>query len=346
MDQDPKQKWDNVRKTQLRDKILASAASEKKNWERRRRKRIYIGAVAAVVPLLVALGLFFKQPSEPSLDDFVKDMSTDEPIATDKVTVIFNEGETVAMEEDESQVEYSATGSKVQLGSGQNVEQQTMKGDKLVFNTVLVPYGKRTFLKLSDGTKVWVNSGSKMIFPAVFKGKKREVFLEGEAIFEVAHNKKMPFLVKSKNQEIEVLGTVFNVSHYSEDSLMQTVLKSGSIRITYQEDPGKSFLIKPGTLSSFDRNSKKVGTEKVNPDDYFSWRNGFLTLNKSSLGEIASRLSRYYNQDIQIQSPELRKLSFSGRLDLSEDLHQVLQTIKKTTDFEMSEENQKIILTQ
>lgn len=337
--------WSERKKALLRDRILTSASHVKGVRRLRRRKRVFIAA-AAMIPALIALGFLFREPAEPTLQEFVRGMSKTESLHTDKVTVILGQGERVAMEEEEGHVEYSATGSNVQLGSGKTVEQQVEKDNAPIFNTVLVPYGKRSFLKLSDGTKVWINSGSKMVFPAVFSGNTREVFLEGEAIFEVAHNKQKPFRVHSNTQKIEVLGTVFNVSNYPEDNLMETVLKTGSIRITYQQDDKNSFLIKPGTLSSYDRASQKISTQKVNVDDYFSWRNGFLTLANHSLKEITTRLSRYYNQPIEIKGDKLSTLTFSGRLDLSEKLEQILKTIQETTNFQIIKQNETILLTQ
>ena len=341
----PKKGWSKERKADLRNRILTSAKKEKELRMRRRRRQLY-AAAAALLPIVLTLGYFFNaSKAEPSIDQFVRDMPTATPQNPDKVTVILGEGDQVTLDEDEGHVEYSESGSNVSMGNGKSIEQRLGNADKPTFNTVMVPYGKRSFIKLSDGTKVWINSGSKLVFPAAFSKKSREVYLEGEAIFEVAHNKDKPFRVKSSKQSIEVLGTVFNVSHYSEDEVMQTVLKSGSIRITY-ENADEGFLMKPGTLSSFNKKSKKISTQEVDPDDYFSWRDGFLTLDNSSLGEIASRLSRYYNKPIFFGDNELAYQTFSGRLDLSEDMVRVLRTIKETTAFEIVENQGSILLKQ
>ena len=343
MDQVPKTNWSKQRKTDLRNRILTSVKRGEEMRKRSKRRRYYLAA-AALVPLALTFAYFLTFKSDDlTVDQFVKEMQTSVPQNTDKVTVVLSEGNQVALDEDEGHVEYSETGSNVNMGNGKSVEQNIGDASKPIFNTVMVPYGKRSFIKLSDGTKVWINSGSKLVFPAAFSGKSREVYLEGEAIFEVAHNREKPFRVKSSTQSIEVLGTVFNVSHYSEDHLMQTVLKSGSIRIRYQDD-AKGFLIKPGTLSSFNKKSNKVSTHQVNPDDYFSWRDGFLTLNNSTLGEIASRLSRYYNTPIFFEDNKLASQTFSGRLDLSEDMSQVLAIIKETTDFQIIENQSSILL--
>ncbi|WP_421804437.1 FecR family protein [Flagellimonas sp.] len=343
MGQTPDKGWSSERKVNLRNKIMASAQKEKE-LRLLQKKRRYYWAAAAVIPILLTLGYFSMQSKEkPSIDQFVKEMPLELPQNTDKVTVILGEGNQVALDEDEGRVEYSETGSNIQMGNGKQIKQNVDNPDNPIFNTVMVPYGKRSYIKLSDGTKVWINSGSKLIFPAVFEDESREVYLEGEAIFEVTHNKERPFRVKSGTQSIEVLGTVFNVSHYSEDDLMQTVLKSGSIRIRYKDNK-KGILIQPGTLSSFNQRSNTINTYQVDPDDYFSWRDGFLTLDNNSLGDIASRLSRYYNKPVFLDSNKLADQTFSGRLDLSEDMVDVLHIIKETTDFEIIENQESILL--
>lgn len=341
----PKKDWSEERKTNLRNRILISAKREEELQKKRKRQQFY-WAAAAIVPLVFAIGFYFvEQKSEPSIDQFVNEMPTTMPQNTDKVTVVLGEGKQIALEEDEGHVEYSATGSSVNMGNGKSVEQMVGAGNKPTFNTIMVPFGKRSYIKLSDGTKVWINSGSKLVYPAVFSSDSREVYLDGEAIFEVAHNKSKPFRVKSSTQSIEVLGTVFNVSHYADDELMQTVLKSGSIKITYKSN-GKGFLMQPGTLSSFDKTTRRVNTQTVNANDYFSWRDGFLTLDNSSLGDIASRLSRYYNTPIFFENQKLADETFSGRLDLSEDMASVLNIIKETFDFKIVENKGSILLKQ
>ncbi|MEC7263199.1 MAG: FecR domain-containing protein [Bacteroidota bacterium] len=344
MDNTPKHTWTDERKNRLKNRILNSATQEKRISARRKRNIILVAA--AVVPLLLVVGSKFLMPHEPTLDDFVKSMPVTDVSESDKVTVILGQGEKVAMEDEEGRVEYSNSGSNITLGSGKNLSQEAIQDNKPIFNTVIVPYGKRSFVKLSDGTMVWINSGSKIVYPAVFKGDKREVFLEGEAIFEVAHNKEKPFRVKSATQVIEVLGTVFNVSHYSDDELMNTVLKSGSIRMTYMNDEDSSFIMKPGTLSSFNKEAKAVSVKQVDPNDYFSWREGFMSLNNNSLKDIANRISRYYNVPISIKGEALEHVTFSGRLDLSEDIYKVLNTVKESAGFNIVKNSETIILTQ
>lgn len=314
----------------------------------RRKKRIRLHTFyASAASIVIAIGLFyfFQTKSETPLERFVSDAPTVDYSSQDKVTIVLGNGESLQLPNLDETVQYSKTGEDVYLGSGASYQQQLARVGEPIFNTIVVPYGKRTSITLSDGTKVWINSGSKMTYPAVFNADSRAVFLEGEAIFDVVHNPEKPFKVLSNNQEVEVLGTVFNVSSYPKDEELQTVLKSGSVKLTYDNDVHNAFKITPGTLSSYNIKTTKIETKKVDVENYFSWKDGVLNLQNHTLEYIAKKLSRFYNIEIYIFDEQLRKETFSGKLDLKEDMNRVIDVIKNTTSFNVKTQNQKIILT-
>lgn len=326
-------------KQNLKTRILKSAHQAKKA---KRNSRILM--VAASIVLLIGVGLFFQPKSEQSIESFVE-TSTDVDIKkVEGVTLILGSGDNLNLDGKNTTVQYSDTGEEVVLSSGKTVNQKSTHDDIALYNTILVPFGKRTDLKLSDGSMVWLNSGSKLVYPAVFNGKTREVYLEGEAIFEVTHNPHKPFKVLSINQEVEVLGTVFNVSSYKDDDLSFTVLKSGSVKINYSDNNIAGIKIKPGTLASYNAISKKANTKEVNINDYFSWRDGFLNFKKDNLKFIMTKLSRYYNVQIIIENENLAAQTFSGNLDLKENVNKVIGLIGEASNFEFSSENGKITI--
>ena len=319
----------------------ARKADHHRKWNFRR--RVLIGA-AACLAISIGLTFFYRQPATPGIEDFVKSAPDIRPNEGDQVTIVLGQGKNLTVDEDQAGVAYSETGTDVRVGN-QTVKQEALQDNKATYNTILVPYGKRTDLKLSDGTVVWLNSGTRLVYPAVFNEDNREVYLEGEAIFDVAHNPEKPFRVLSEHQRIEVLGTVFNVSSYREDVETSTVLKSGSVRVSYSAKKDAAMRMTPGMRSAFNARTQKVYTQQVDPEDYFSWRDGFLSLKNHSLGEIATKLSRYYNRTVRIEDPDLAKETFSGKLDLKENVESVIGIISDATEIHFRETADAIVLT-
>ena len=336
----------DLEKSLLKNRILNSVDNIPK-----RKSRVKPAlAVFACSAFLISLGVYLLGNSTPSVTEFVDNSGAVDVNSVDDIVLILGEGENLEIGEEESTINYSNSGKKVTIGSGKEVNQEALKNDKVVFNTILVPYGKRSSrIKLSDGTSVWLNSGSRLVYPVVFNGDRRELFLEGEAIFDVAHNKEKPFIVISENQEIKVLGTVFCVTNYKDEDNVNTVLKSGSVQIKYIKkgstkiNPDK-VRISPGTKASFNKTSKRIVSEKVNVDNYFSWRDGVFIFKNNSLDYITKRISRYYNFEIKISDKALAEETFSGYLDLNDSIQKVMETIKISAKMNYSIEENKVTI--
>ena len=337
----------NTEKSQLKDRITNSIYSY---IMRKRRIKYGIGVAAASIVVLMSIGIskniiFNTSP----IENFVKTLEQDNIETLQNVKLILSDNKNFEIAENNAVISYSKNGQEVKIGNFKSVYQGTSKSKKLVFNTLIVPYGKRSEIELADGSKVWLNSGSKLIFPVSFTGKNREVYLEGEGIFEVTHDKSHPFIVKANNHEIEVLGTVFNVSNYAYDNSINTILKSGSVQINFKSNAliksNKSIKITPGELASYNKVSHEIETKKVEIEKYFSWREGIFIFKDDSLLSIMKKVSKYYNINIVIQNKELANKKFSGSLDVKFNVENVLNTIKKTTKFEytITEENKIII---
>ena len=320
-------------KSELKQQINASVS----NYLRRRRRfRIGMVAMAAIVIIMVSVTIInhnFYSPSE--IEMVVKSLG--DKSDSENVQLILSNKQSIKISEEDASISYSKAGEEVKIGSSEFYKQNTTKKGDLVYNTLIVPYGKRSDLTLSDGTKVWLNSGSKLIFPSAFKTDKRQVYLEGEAIFEVVHNQKMPFLVNSKDHQIEVLGTVFNVTNYKNDGVITTVLQSGSVKINYQNGQffktNESQLLKPNQRAAFDKQSGSIKTRNVEIEPYFSWRNGIFIFENDDLKSIMKKISRYYNVEIEIKNMDLANDTFSGYLDVKDDIENVMETIKETSGF-------------
>ncbi|WP_086478224.1 MULTISPECIES: FecR family protein [Arenibacter] len=330
-------------KKELKGKIFQSIHS----LERKKKRLRFMAAASAII--LLGIGMFYNQSPTESIIDYVNTSALLEENKNGKVILITGEGKAVNVEGVDSKITYSSTGDKVTIEEEQSIYQNALKKNAVVYNTLMVPFGKKSKIELSDGSKIWLNSGSRLVYPAVFKGGNREVYLEGEAIFEVVSDKKRPFLVVSEGQKIEVLGTVFNVSTYKNDKEVKTTLKSGSVDIEYLSQnlkkPKNRLKITPGTQATYNKADKRIVSETVNVDHYFSWRNNELVFKNDALQFIIRKLTRHYNVDIEINAPELAEETFSGNLDLKEDVEKVLRIIARTTDMEYTKisENQYVI---
>lgn len=335
-----------LEKNVLKHKILKSVDNLSR---RKRRNQIAIGVVACLVMFGGGLGFYFLNTPTTSITEFVNTSGDIDVNQSDNVVLILGQGENLNIHEENSIINYSSTGQKVTIGNNKEIDQETSKNNKTLYNTLLVPYGKRSKIKLSDGSIVWLNSGSKLVYPSVFNGDKRELYLEGEAIFDVAHNKNKPFIVISENQEIEVLGTVFGVTNYKDENALNTVLKSGSVQISYNNSSSShlhndKMKISPGTKASYNKKTKSMVSEKVNVDHYFSWRDGVFIFKNNDLKHITNRISRYYNLKIEITNDDLAKETFSGYLDLNEDIDKVIQNIKASTNMNYTLIEDRIII--
>jgi ferric-dicitrate binding protein FerR (iron transport regulator) len=210
-------------------------------------------------------------------------------------------------------------------------------------NNLIVPYGKRVSLILSDGTKIWLNSGSRLVYPAVFEGKTREIFVEGEIFLEVSVNRKKPFVVKTSELVTEVLGTNFNVNAYKDEKNHSIVLVTGSVAV--KNKTGKaSTALKPNQMYDYDVDSRQYSVRDVDIYDYICWKYGFFHFTNEDLSTVLERLHKYYNIDIEYERQDIAGITVSGKLDLKENIENVLSSVALTGDFQYEMKENKIII--
>lgn len=308
----------------------------------KRRKAIIRISSAAVFLVIVGIVALFNINNESDILRYAKTESR--PIDSENTKLVLSGQDEIEIVSKESKIEYSANGTII------NIDEQTASGgptskDGNEFNTLIVPYGKRSRLTLPDNTVVWLNSGSKLIYPVKFGSEKREVYLEGEAMFNVNHDENHPFFVLTNNLDIKVLGTTFNISAYSDDTTVNTVLESGSVEIRYKSAlfaiQNKEQMV-PGMMAVYNTNEKSIVQTIVNTKDFTSWKDGYVILEKSTLGSIIKRLSRYYNVKIEFDNPELQTETFSGYLDLRDSAKKVLELISEMVDIEIIQDDNTI----
>lgn len=331
----PRYSFSAPEKEKLKRRVRHSA--EKFAAKRRMLKWVSAAAIF-IVGVLGSYSLYIRF-HESDIVNFAKNLGNIQP--NEETRLFLQDGQEVLIEKQESTIRYGENGKDILIGAEEKVV-QALDTEEPVYNTVVVPYGKRTQITLSEGTRVWLNSGSKLIYPAVFASRKREVYIEGEAIFEVTRSAGVPFFVNSQDFSIKVTGTVFNVSAYPDDSLSSAVLESGKIEL-YSND--KSLLhrekvdVSPGEIIIFNPDENTFSKNTVKPQNYLSWRNGYFVFKNERLNNILKKIGRYYNVDIQVVNEKLSAETFTGRLDLRTSPEEVLKIIRKTVrlDYECKE---------
>jgi transmembrane sensor len=196
---------------------------------------------------------------------------------------------------------------------------------------IVAPIGSRTVVDLKDGTKIYLNYGSSIKYPQRFIGNTREVILKGEGYFEVTHNPQKPFIVKTQNMDIKALGTKFNVLAYPEDGFVATTLIEGKVVIerNKEKEEGNIGTLVPGQHVKYNLNTGKIISAKGNTDLYISWKDGKLVFQNQPLEEVALRLSRMFNVDIEV-SKEIKHFTYTVTF-IDEPLHQILDLMTIAT---------------
>lgn len=244
-----------------------------------------------------------------------------------EVKLIFSDKTERLLSSNNSEIKYTKDG-QIQISSDGIITEQKEKSDKEErLNQLVVPLGKRTVLTLSDGTVLWLNSGSRAIYPVKFTKKTREIYVEGEAFLEVAHNADWPFVVVANHIKVKVLGTKFNISSYPNDLHSSIVLVEGSIQAIIES---KKVLMKENQLLIYENNSGITSVKEANVLEYISWKDGWMYCNKEKLENIAIKLSRYYNIEIQFKDFDAKNLTLTGKLDLKNNIEEIFKAICST----------------
>lgn len=204
---------------------------------------------------------------------------------------------------------------------------ETAMGDIVVE----APQGSRTQMTLPDGTKVWLNAGSKISYSQSFGLVNRLVLLAGEGYFEVAHNEELSFSVESENVRVKVLGTKFNFRDYPSDAEATVSLAEGSVAMNSQQHPADEQLLKPGQRATVDKQTGKIRVEEYEVANATQWTSGKLIFDGEPLQEIVKTLERSYNVKITIADNRLLTLRFYGDfLRQEQTLSEVLDALAAT----------------
>lgn len=317
-------------------KITAELLSRKKQ-----RLFLRLGSIAASILLVISVSLYIYKPNDNAvLADLRAIGEKMDSISTDQVTLITSESQ-LTVDED-SKIKYSVNGNiAINSTTIKNVNtQKTGNDDQIEYNQLIVPAGKRTCIQLSDGTLMWINSNTKVVYPRVFKGATRSIFVQGEAYLEVAHDKSHPFIVTANGFDLKVLGTKFNITNYERLRETNIVLVEGSVEV--KDKSNRISTLSPNDLLEI-RNGAISQQRKVDTNVYTSWIYGTLNLNGDKLLDITKKLELYFGVSIKCL-PAVENEKVYGKLDLKDNLEDILECLKFTLPIETENINNEIIL--
>ena len=215
--------------------------------------------------------------------------------------------------------------------------------DLISYQELVVPAGQRAELNLSDGTKVWLNSGSTLTFPTSFSNDVRQVKLDGEGYFEVSKNTSCPFVVETNKGNIRVLGTEFNVIAYHNHDMWETSLLKGSVEILNPKTKEAPILLEPNMKVSIKGNH--FIKEDIGETSRFRWREGLLCFSNISVREMFKKVELYYDVTIQVNNEQLLKQKYTGKFWTKDGVEHVLKVLQLNHDFTYEKNDEKNIIT-
>lgn len=206
---------------------------------------------------------------------------------------------------------------------------------QISYNEIFVPKGNRTSIVLPDSTRVWVSNGTNLRYPCQFSETTRELYLSGEAYFEVTHNEKKPFIVNIGENRIKVLGTKFSVLAYPDDNIVKADLISGKIQFDIHSkgtvDHFKSFIVKPGRSFAYNKSSNSTTESKIQNDFYDYWLKGVYNFKNESLESLAKKVDRIFNIQMVFENEYLKGKRYNGSLSVDDNIFKFIEAIKQTS---------------
>ncbi len=315
-----------VKRQELLGRILTITPENKQPHLRWLSARRWWAAAAIFLVLAAGAAYFLRQPAPVTTPPLVVNkpptIQHDVLPGSDKATLTLSDGSTVALGAAGQQViREGNTAIRKVNGELQYKDGSAGKGNS--YNTLATPHGGQFQLLLPDGTAVWLNAASSIRYPVAFNGHERSVELTGEAYFEVARNAAQPFRIKAGNQVIEVLGTHFNVNAYADEPEMKTSLLEGAVKVG-------NTMLKPGEQAHVARNGDITVTREPRIANAVAWKEGFFVFNNDNLQTVMREIARWYDVTVVYQPNINNSQQFSGRIDRSLTLSQVLSGLAQT----------------
>jgi transmembrane sensor len=284
--------------------------------------------IAAAVLVMLSIGLVFythsgKQKLQIALAKVQHSKQAEIMPGSNKAILTLGNGKKVMLNGKENGHINTKAGMLVNSAAGQ-LSYSASPAETTEENSLAIPKGGQYHLTLPDGTQVYLNSSSTLSYPTRFSGNSRQVTLRGEAYFEVAKNPKMPFIVNLRDQQqIEVLGTHFNVKAYADDKTINTTLLEGSVKILANR---KQVVIKPGQVAITSQSSP-ISVERADLEEVMAWTNGMFIFNNENITSIMKKVARWYDVEV-VFTGNMDNVNFIGNYSRSKSLTNLLKNIE------------------
>ncbi len=291
---------------------------------------IISAAIAAACVIIAALVLNINSDKPEDIMSFANTTTADFTTSKD-IQLILSDDKTVDINTENVDIQYKD--DKITMDDGKNIS----KDQSSSFNQLLIPFGKRSSITFSDGTKVWANAGTQLVYPIEFNKKEREIFVDGQIYLDVAKDPDRPFIVKTKDMDIKVLGTKFNITAYSKENDNNVVLVSGKVNVVNRTTKHNATLT-PNKIYKYDKSNSNEEIRDVDVTLYTSWVDGKYIFNKESFEHVLSRLSMYYGVKV-VCDKEAGKYLCSGKLNLRDEFETVLDGLSNSVPISYAKEN-------
>ncbi len=308
--------------------------------QRRRRTLVWRVAAAVMVPLALACGIWLyadRGTSQQGIGTIARIEGNVRLTMPDGSEIVLdNTTENARISEREDVILTRENGSLI-IESADNAPEEEAPS----YGSIYVPRGTRFDMVLEDGTRVWLNSDSRLRFPAVFTGGQRRVFLEGEAFFEVAHDTERPFTVETSEQELTVLGTSFNISAYSNDAVTVTTLVEGSISLRAQEGTD-DLMLRPGQQTRLNAGEKDFTTVEVK--SFTPWQDGIFVFEGNTLEQVMRQLARWYDMEYTFEDDDARGLVLRGIMPVQAQIGSIFDILETSGKVKFTAVDNKVTI--
>lgn len=334
------------------DRISQSIHNQEEPLPSRRLYYLKSFSVAAMILMTVTFGIYFYTNRDLEQAETYVEINAKNDIlpGTNKAILTLADGSKISLDDAANGLLASQGNIAItKTENGQIVYERNIESKKgnmgySAINTIQTPNGGKYKITLPDGSKVWLNSASTIQYPASFDGIERKVILKGEAYFEIAHNKDVPFRVVSNNQIVEVLGTHFNINSYEGEDYTKTTLLEGSVRVILNSSKEKSSntkLLKPGEQSLTSKSKSNIQVENADTEKAIAWKNGYFKFKNTPINEIMREIERWYDVEL-VYEGKIPTDEFTGFISNDVKLSAVLKIMEQSGGVKFTAKGKKI----